>query len=375
MGYRLSELGADILSDVAVFCEREAEGIAKEADRTHSWPEELYAKAAGMGLGALFVPEEQDGLPLQLEERAAILEEIARTDAGLALAYMVNYIAMVPVEQFGSEELIRRCCRMLTSGRFGCFALTEDQAGSNINGIRTRAERKGSEYVINGSKAFVSNAGVAGFYVVFAQTPEGMAAFAVDAETEGITTGPEEKKLGIRNASTREVAFADVHVPQENMLGEPGDGRKIAMHALNLARTMCGIAATGLAQKALDLSVERAKERIQFGKPLAASSVIQTKLADMHMRTAAARACCIEALRMVGEADEDIATASATAKCLAADAACFCADEAVQIYGGCGYCEEYPVEKLLRDAKAFQIIEGTGEILRLNIGRKLAGNR
>ena len=370
MSYILTEFGADVLSDVTTFCEREVLKQAAEADRNRIWPEEMYEKACEMGLGALSVPEEYGGLGLTLPERAAILEKMAWFDAGFAVSYMTNILSSIPVFYFGEHAIRKSCYDLLLEGRFGAFCLTEDQAGSDISRLRTRAVRDGEEYIINGSKMFVTNGRIAGYYVVFAETDAGLTAFYVTADTPGIEAGEEENKLGIRNSDTCEVSFQDVRVPYTAILGKEGEGRKIAVFCLRHARIFCGVTALGVAQRALDESISRVREREQFGSLLADNEVIQFKLADMYMKTEAARQCCISALNKAG-AGEDCRLAAATAKCLAGDAAEYCASEAVQIFGGYGYCEDYPVEKLLRDAKIFQIFEGTNEIQRLTVGRTL----
>ena len=370
MNYTLTDLGNDIRDDVRVFCERELKEQAMSVDRDHLPLEDLYTKTAEMGLSAVFVPEENGGLSLTMQEQAAIIEELAYCDAGIAVSYMADYLALVPVRVFGTPALLQQCCDHLLAGGFGAFALTEDQAGSDISGLSASAEKAEEGYVITGSKAFVTNGGAAAFYTVFAKTENGISAFVVDADAEGITAGDAERKLGIRNSITAEVFFDHVKVPEAGFLGTEGDGKRIAQEALNRARAFCAAAAVGVARRALDIALSRAREREQFGAPLAKRESIQMKLADMHMRIEAARACCIDALRKI-EAGEDCMIAGASAKCMAADTAVFCADTALQIYGGYGYCEDYPAEKLYRDARIFQIFEGTGEVLREMIGRAL----
>ena len=374
MNYTLTDLGNDIRDDVRVFCRREIKETAASADRDHLLPEDLYAKTAEMGLGAVFVPEANGGLPLTMQDQAAIIEELAYCDAGIAVSYMADYLALTPVQIFGTKALMQHCCSCLLDGGFGAFALTEDQAGSDISGIQTTAVRSGAEYVINGSKAFVTNGGQARFYIVFAKTEQGISAFAVDAATEGVSAGDGERKLGIRNSRTSEVSFDHVKVPAQRLLGREGDGKGIAQAALSRARSFCAAAAVGIARRSLDIAIARVREREQFGSPLAERESLQMKLADMFMKTEAARACCIDALQKM-ETGEECSVVSASAKCLAADAAVFCADTALQIYGGYGYCEDYPAEKLYRDARIFQIFEGTGEILREMIGRALVLER
>ena len=369
MEYKLSDLGWDILSDVKTFGERDLRAKAEEADRTRKDVEKLYDDTARMGLGALFVPEANGGLDLTRQDSAAILEELAYWDAGVAVSYMANCLATAPLQMYAPKELMDRCCELMINGKFGAFCLTEDQAGSDISGILTRAEHKDKEYVINGSKAFVTNGNAAGFYIVFAKTDKGLSAFVVDADTEGIAPGEDERKLGIRNSRTCEVSFTDVKVTEERLLGAEGEGKKIAAFALDRARAFCAAAAIGVARRSLDLAAARAEERIQFGEPLARIESVRTKLDEMSKKIEDSRQAAIQALDLI-DAGEDCRTASAHAKCLAADTAVFCADAALQIYGGCGYCEDYPVEKLFRDARIFRIIEGANEVLEAMIDRK-----
>ncbi|MBR6444335.1 MAG: acyl-CoA dehydrogenase family protein [Firmicutes bacterium] len=368
MTYKLSDLGSDILSDIKTFCERDLRAQAAEADRTRQGVEELYEATGRMGLGVLFVPEANGGLDLTPEDRAAILEELAYCDAGVAVSYMANCLATVPLKMYAPDDLMDSCCRMMLEGKFGAFCLTEDQAGSDIDGILTRAEHIDGEYVVNGTKAFVTNGNAAGFYIVFAKTDNGLSAFCVDADTEGITAGEDERKLGIRNSRTCEVSFTDVKVPEDRLLGAEGEGKKVAASALDRARAFCAAAATGVARRSLDLAAARAEERILFGKPLAHLENVQIKLGEMREKIGAAGLSCVQALELIREG-KDCRAASAYAKCLAADTAVFCADSALQIYGGCGYCEDYPVEKLFRDARIFRISEGANEVLLEMIGR------
>lgn len=370
MGYKVSEYGADILSDITAFCEREVLAQAAEADHTHVFPAAVYEAAGGMGLPSLGVPEEFGGPGLTLQEQAAVLEKIAWHDGGFAASCLTDNLSAGCVFGSADDAVKSRCADILLAGRSGAFCLTEEEAGSDIGGIRTRAVRTEDGYRLTGVKKFVSNARIAGYYVVFALAEEGLTAFFVPADTEGIEIGPEEDKLGIRTCSTCEVSFADAAVPADMVIGKPGDGLRIAMAALTRGRVFCGAAAAGIAQRALDEAVGWSKEREQFGGPLSGSPVIRAKLADMYMKTEAARACCRQALDLL-EQGKDAVTAAAAAKCLAGDAAVFCANESLQIFGGNGYCEGFPAEKLLRDARAFQIVEGTNEIQRQLIGGRL----
>jgi butyryl-CoA dehydrogenase len=370
MGYKVSEFGADILTDIGTFCEREVKERSVAADHAHTFPAEMYEAAAEMGLSSLAVPEVCGGPGLTLQEQAACIEKAAWYDGGLAASLLTDNLAAGCVFRYAGEEVRSLCSEALLAGRSGAFCLTEENAGSDIGGIKTAAVPEGDGYRISGVKKFVSNAGIAGFFVVFAKMEEGLTAFFVPAQTPGISIGAEEDKLGIRTCSTCEVAFTDVTVPAAMMIGTAGEGTRIAMAALTSGRAFCGAAAAGLAQRALDEAIGYSKEREQFGGPLAGNPVIRAKLADMYMKTLAAQQACRHAFELL-EQGEDAVTEAAAAKCLAGDAAVYCANEALQIFGGNGYCEAYPAEKLLRDARAFQIVEGANEIQRQLIGGRL----
>ena len=368
MEYKLTEFGADILTDITAFCDRNVAGTAAEADHAHRFPAEMYEAAAEMGISSLPVPEAYGGPGLSLQEQAAILEKIAWYDGGLAASCLTDNLSAGCVFTYGDEEARAAFGEMLLSGKSGAFCLTEETAGSDLGGIRTKAVKDGDTYRISGVKKFVSNAGIAGAFVVFAQTEEGLTAFLVERDAPGISIGPEEEKLGIRCCSTCEVSFQDT--PALSVIGEPGKGVGIALKVLTRGRAFCGVAAVGVAQRALEEAVRWAKEREQGGGPIGSNPVIRAKLADMYMKTAAARQCCIAALEKM-ERGEEATVEAAAAKCLSGDAAVFCATEALQIFGGNGYCEGFPAEKLLRDARAFQIVEGTNEVQRQLIGGKL----
>ena len=377
MGYIISEMGKDLLGDVKEFCRKEICGKTREYEESGEWPEELYEMLTEMQLHMLDVPEEYGGLGLPLVDHAAILEEIARADAGIAVTLNGTSLALHAVFAAGNKTLIKKCCEIISAGGMGAFALTEPSAGCDASNIRTTAVKKDGEYILNGSKCFITNAPKADFFVVIAATDRscgtnGLSAFLVEKGTKGLSTGSHENKMGIRTSITSDVILDDVHVPEKNLLGMEGTGFITAMKALDAARTWCGVTAVGVAQRCIDEAASYAKTRVQFGKPISANEVIQFKLADMQIQTEAARQLCAYALTLM-ERGEKFSQASAAAKCLAGDAAVFCSSEAVQIFGGYGYSREFPVDRLYRDAKIFQIFEGTNEIQRLVIGRSIAG--
>ncbi len=387
MAYFITEDGKDLLKDLHRFCENEMRTQVYEAEK------ETYAEGAPeseiirgimeglqeMGIGILPIPEEKGGPGLCRIDRAALVEEISKYDAGIGITFMANELALDSVEIAGTEEQKDHCYEILENGGYGCFCLTEPNAGCDVSNASTTAVKDGDSYVINGSKCFITNGPIADFFVVYAVTDKsvpaakgGYTAFLIDKGTPGLSIGSVENKMGIRNSHTSDVVLEDCRVPGSAVLGKVGEGFRIAMKTLDSARVWCAIVAVGIAQRAVDESVSYLKQRVQFGEPLAKNEVLQFKIADMEMQTEAARQMCAYALNLM-DRGEPFSTAAAEAKCLAGDAAMHCAIEAVQIHGGYGYSREYPVEKLMRDAKIYQIFEGTNEIQRLVIGRSVIG--
>src|SRR5256714_12216953 len=332
---------------------------------------------------------EQDilGLPFDVEHGGTgtgalmlniAVEEIAKACASTALILMVQELGTLPIKQFGSEELKARILPRCASGEWSpAFALSEPDAGSDPGGMRTKAVRDGDEWVIDGTKNWITNLGIADFYVVFAVTdPEaghsrGITAFVVEADRPGVSVGKLEHKLGIPGSPTGQPIFDEVRVPADNLIGAENDGFKVAMSTLDRSRLGVAAQAVGIAQGATDYAAAYAQERRQFGKPIAAFQGIQFKLADMEARTAGARELLYRACAKVDTGDRDMGKYSAMAKLFASDNAMWVTTEAVQVLGGYGYVNEYPVERMMRDAKITQIYEGTNEIQRLVIARTL----
>lgn len=389
MGYFVSEDGKDLVKDVRNFCENEMKEQVYEAEKL-SYSEATAAEGDEiikgilnglneMGLNILAIPEECGGPGLNRIDRAALVEEVAKYDAGVAITLMANELALDSLEVAGSPEQKQHCYDIIADGGYGCFCLTEPNAGCDVSNASTTAVKDGDDYIINGTKCFITNGPIADFFVVYAITNKevpaakgGYTAFLIDKGTPGLSVGSVENKMGIRHSHTSDVVLEDVRVPSSAILGEVGKGFQIAMKTLDIARVWCAIIAVGIAQRAIDESVEYVKQRVQFGKPLAKNEVIQFKIADMQMKTEAARQMCAYALNLM-DRGESYSVAAAEAKCLSGDAAMDCALEAVQIHGGYGYSREYPVEKLVRDAKIYQIFEGTNEIQRLVIGKTTIG--
>ncbi|ERJ84290.1 putative butyryl-CoA dehydrogenase [Peptostreptococcaceae bacterium oral taxon 113 str. W5053] len=375
MPYIISEEARDLLSDVKKFCDNEVREQAKEFDKTGEWPKEMYDKAIEQGYTALEVPEEYGGVGLSRVDIAALMEEMAKADAGFATTVSASGLGMKPVLIAGNDEQKRRVCEKILEGSFAAFCLTEPGAGSDPGAGKTTAVKDGDSYILNGRKCFITNGAVADVYLVAALTNKelgmkGMSMFLVESGTPGLSTGNHEDKMGIRCSNTCDVVFDDCRIPAENLIGKEGDGFKIAMQTLDQARTWMGCLATGIAQRAMEEAVAYAKERIQFGKPIIKNQAMHFKIADMEIKIETARQMVAHALTKM-DLGLPYSMESAIAKCYASDIAMQVASEAIQVFGGYGYSREYPVEKLLRDAKIFQIFEGTNEILRIVVGNNI----
>ena len=366
MSYFLHEETEVLIEDIKRFCEEEVLPVAKECDKSGEIPFELYERAAEMGYNTLDVPEEYGGLGLSGKDTAAITESLGYADAGFGVTFAANSLAMKAVLQHGSHELKAEVCRKSLEGEYGAFCLTESEAGSDPASLRTEAVKTEDGYILNGSKSFVTNGSFAGFYVVTAKTEDGFTMFFADNDNDGIEPQPHEDKMGIRLSDTCEVVFNDVFVPFENVVGEEGRGLKYALDALDEGRIMIAAVATGLAAKAFDEAKAYSLKRKQFDKCIFDHQAVQFKLADMELKTESARQMIVYALNRL-ERGMDIRKEAAMAKVLASDAAVNNALETIQIMGGYGYSREFPGEKLLRDAKIFQIFEGTNEIQRIVI--------
>ena len=375
MAYLISEEAQDLLQDVKNFCDKEVVEQCKEYDVSGEWPKEIYEKAIEQGYQALEVPEEFGGPGLSRVDVAALIEEMAIADAGFATTISASGLGMKPVLIAGNDEQKQHVCDLILDGGFGAFCLTEPGAGSDASAGKTTAVKDGDEYVLNGRKCFITNGGVASFYCVTAMTDKskgvkGISMFLVDAGTPGLSTGHEENKMGIRTSNTCDVVFEDCRIPAANLIGEEGKGFGIAMKTLDQARAWMGCVATGIAQRGINEAVAYGKERIQFGKPIIKNQALQFKVADMEIKTETARQMVAHALTKM-DMGLPYTKESAIAKCYASDIAMEVASEAIQMFGGYGYSREYPVEKLMRDVKVFQIFEGANQVQRLTIANVL----
>lgn len=377
MDFRLTEDQLELQEMVREFVEKEITPYAVEMDKENCMREGLLEKAAEMGLTNVIVPEEYDGPGLDSISIAAIYEELGKGCAGVATSLAANSLATLPILIAGTDEQKKMYCDILNGGGLAAFALTEPGAGSDAGGVSTRAvkNKENGTYTLNGTKMFITNGGIADVFLVFANTREtggirGLTAFIVHKDTPGFSVGKKEDKMGIRPSNTCELILQDVVVPESNRVGREGQGFRIAMETLDSARPFVGAAAVGIAQAALDCAIKYAKERRQFSQPIASFQMVQGMLADMAIKVETARLmvqkCC-----WMRDQGMDFAKEAAMAKCYAADVAMEVATDAVQVMGGYGYSKEYPVEKMMRDAKIMQIYEGTNQIQRLVIANKI----
>ncbi len=351
---------------------------AAEIDERAEYPHDLRRLLAEQDILGLPFEEQHGGTGTGTLMLNMAVEEIAKADASTALILMVQELGTLPIKLHGSEELRARFLPRCATGEWSpAFALSEAEAGSDPGGMITHARQEGDEWVINGSKAWISNAGIADFYCVFAVTDReaghshGITAFVVEAERPGFSVGKLEHKLGIRASPTGTLAFEDVRVPAANVIGTVNEGFKVAMSTLDRSRLGVAAQALGIAQGATDHAAAYARERRQFGRSINEFQAIQFKLADMETSCAAARELLYQACARVDREDPELGKYSAMAKLFCSDTAMAVTVEAVQILGGYGFVKEYPVERMMRDAKITQIYEGTNEIQRLVIARTM----
>lgn len=377
MDFALNEEQLELQEMVREFVEKEITPYAAEMDAENHMRDGLIDKANEMGLLNVIVPEELDGPGLDSISVATIYEELGKGCAGVATSLAANSLATVPVLLAGTDEQKKMYCDILNNGGLAAFALTEPGAGSDAGGVSTRAVHNKEEgtYNLNGTKMFITNGGLAEIFLVFANTRKtggirGLTAFIVPKDTPGFSVGKKENKMGIRPSNTTELVLQDVVIPESYRVGREGEGFRIAMNTLDSARPFVGAVSVGIAQAALDCAVKYAKERRQFGQPIASFQMVQGMLADMAMKVETARLMVQKACWMRDQGME-FSKEAAMAKCYAADVAMQVTTDAVQVMGGYGYTKEYPVEKMMRDAKIMQIYEGTNQIQRLVIANKL----
>ena len=360
------------------FAANEMRPKAAAYDQGHAFPEDVMRKAFEVGFLTCTVPAEYGGVGLSDLDTAIVSEELAWGCAGMYTTMMANSLAFTPILLFGTPEQKKRIfAPFLKDMAFASYCLTEREAGSDTSAIKTSARKDGTDYIINGSKCFITNGGVASLYVVFANSapekgPRGLSVFAVPRDAPGLSVGKVEDKFGHRASNTTELFFEDVRVPAANLIGREGLGFIVAMRTFDKTRAAVGAAGVGIGRAALEHAVEYSKTRIQFGKPIASFQATAFKLAQMAMDLEAARLTVWRAAWLMDKGKPN-GKESAIAKCLGSDVAMRNALEALQIFGGYGYMKDYPIEKLVRDAKLLQIYEGTNEIQRLVISRDVIG--
>ncbi|MEA1959671.1 MAG: acyl-CoA dehydrogenase family protein [Chloroflexota bacterium] len=344
--------------------------VRAELDEKEEFPWSIIKDMADCDLFRVFIPEEYEGLGEGSFGFCVAVEELSRACCGVGLTYAADALGSIPIFLYGSDEQKQKYLPEIAAGKkLTAFALTESTAGSDASKIKTTAVLEGDEYVINGTKQFITNGGEADIYTIIALTdptrgPRGASAFLIDKDTPGFTFGKKEKKMGIRCSATSELVFHNCRVPKENLLGKDGQGFIITMKTLDTSRPGVAALAVGLAQGALEAAVDYAKKREQFEHPVSSIQAVQHMLANMAMELEAARALMYAAARTIDSGVKNYSEEGAMAKVFATDMAMKVTTDAVQVFGGPGYMRDYPVEKMMRDAKINQIYEGTNQVLR-----------
>ncbi len=377
MNYQLTELQQEIRDVARRIAEEKIKPVRAQYDENGNFPWDIVKVCADADLFAVFLPEAYGGLGGGIMELVVATEELSRACGGIALCLAASALGTIPIVLFGTDEQKQKYLPDLAAGKkLAAFALTEPAAGSDASAIQTTATKDGDHYVLNGLKQWITNGGEAETYVVITMTDKskgarGASALLVEKGMDGFDFGKKEDKMGIRGSTTRELIFRDCRVPKENLLGREGMGFMVAMRTFDMSRPGVASQALGIAQGALDEAVNYARQREQFGHPIISFQGLQFKIAEMAMRVEAARALIYAVARSIDAGDTKCAKESAMTKTFASDVAMYVTTEAVQVLGGYGYMKEYPVEKMMRDAKITQIYEGTNEIQRSVIATNL----
>ena len=370
MDYFLTEDQLEMKEIARRIAHEKIKPLSEEYDEKGIFPWDVVEVMAQSDLFPVLVPEEYDGISGKVLDLCIVTEELSKVDAGIALAFGATGLGLYPILLSGSEEQKQRWLPDIAAGKkLAAFALTEANAGSDAGAMETTALADGDYYILNGTKQWITNGGEADIYTVFAMTNKakgarGASCFVVEKGTPGFEFGKKENKMGIRASSTRELIFDNCRVHKDNLIGKEGTGFIVAMKTFDKSRPMVGSQAVGVAAGALDIAAKYSKERYQFGKPISSFQGIQFMLADMATQTEAARALVYQTARMIDAGSKKFAKESAMCKYFASDVAMKVTTDAVQILGGYGYMKEYPVEKMMRDAKILQIYEGTNQIQR-----------
>jgi alkylation response protein AidB-like acyl-CoA dehydrogenase len=370
MNYFLTEDQIEMKEIAKRIAEEKMRPVSEKYDEEGIFPWDIVEIMAQSDLFAILIPEEYGGISGKVVDLAIVTEELCAVDAGIALAFGATGLGMYPILIGGSEEQKHKYLEPIATGsKLAAFALTEANAGSDAGAIETTARKEGDTYVLNGTKQWITNGGEADIYTVFAMTDKnkgarGCSCFVVEKGTPGFSFGKKENKMGIRSSSTRELIFEDCVIPAENLIGREGTGFITAMKVFDKSRPMVGSQAVGIARGAFEAAARYSNQRMQFGKPISSFQAVQFMLADMATQIEAARALVMQTAKMVDSGAKNYAKESAMCKYFASDVAMKVTTDAVQILGGYGYMKEYPVEKMMRDAKILQIYEGTNQIQR-----------
>lgn len=375
--FKLGEEHDELRAAIRALSEKEIEPFAADVDENSRFPEEALKALTASGFNAIHVPEEYDGQGGDSVAACIVIEEVARVDASASLIPAVNKLGTMGLILKGSEELKAQVLPSIASGEaMASYALSEREAGSDAASMKTRAKADGETWVINGSKCWITNGGKSSWYTVMAVTdPEkganGISSFMVHKDDPGFTVGPLEKKLGIKGSPTAELYFENCTIPADRIIGEPGTGFKTALETLDHTRPTIGAQAIGIAQGALDQTIAYVKDRKQFGKAISTFQGVEFMIADMAMKIEAARLMVYTSAARAERGEKNLGFISAAAKCFASDVAMEVTTDAVQLFGGAGYTRDFPVERMMRDAKITQIYEGTNQIQRVVMSRAL----
>ncbi|NBP85415.1 MAG: acyl-CoA dehydrogenase [Mycobacteriaceae bacterium] len=374
--FQLPEEHEELRAAIRALAEKEIAPYAAAVDEDARFPQEALDALNASGFNAVHVPEEFGGQGADSVAACIVIEEVARVDASASLIPAVNKLGTMGLILRGSDELKKKVLPEIADGKMASYALSEREAGSDAASMRTRAKADGDDWILNGSKCWITNGGVSAWYTVMAVSdpdkgPNGISAFMVHEDDEGFTVGPKERKLGIKGSPTTELYFENCRIPGDRIIGEPGTGFKTALATLDHTRPTIGAQAVGIAQGALDAAIEYTKDRKQFNRPVADNQGVQFMLAEMAMKVEAARLMVYSAAARAERGEPDLGFISAASKCFASDVAMEVTTDAVQLFGGAGYTVDFPVERMMRDAKITQIYEGTNQIQRVVMSRAL----
>jgi len=374
--FGLPEEHEELRAAIRALAEKEIAPYAAAVDEEARFPQEALDVLNASGFNAVHVPEEFGGQGADSVAACIVIEEVARVDASASLIPAVNKLGTMGLILRGSDELKKQVLPDIADGKMASYALSEREAGSDAAAMRTRAKADGDDWILNGSKCWITNGGRSAWYTVVAVSDpdkgaNGISAFMVHEDDEGFVVGPKERKLGIKGSPTTELYFENCRIPGDRIIGEPGTGFKTALATLDHTRPTIGAQAVGIAQGALDAAIAYTKDRKQFGRPVADNQGVQFMLADMAMKVEASRLMVYSAAARAERGEADLGFISAASKCFASDVAMEVTTDAVQLFGGAGYTADFPVERMMRDAKITQIYEGTNQIQRVVMSRAL----